>query len=198
MGIRLENESQTCIYVTTKYVDFWIISANLSKRNTLWNTTTGVGVRVDALLVGRKGRVNFPAAAAIDVKELPGSIICAPLKLHVLDHYDLWESDPNSATQTTSINFPLYFVRTKVISDTAKIAKALIDFTTSAATTVPPNPYSEAAEMVGRFANSIFSVLQSDPKEVSDPPFLLNFGLSQSSSDCKDMELKEGKTRAIA
>jgi hypothetical protein len=191
-NLQLSNVQYSCININKENVDYWILSARAPKNNTFWKDTTGVGVRVDVQLVARDGGSHFPAAAAIDVKDIDAKVIRAALSLHVLDQVDLWDSAPSSVTRTTSVNLPVNFVRRQGTSDSVKVIQALINFTNTSTAGVPPNPYSKGAQLFGQFFNILNTTFTPDPKEIVDPNFQLSFGLGRVDAGCQDIQLHQG------
>ena len=190
--VTLSNASASCINVEKETVDFWILSARVPKKENWLTATNGVGARVDVRLTGQGQSSNFPAAAAINTRDLNGKIVRASLSLHVLDQYDLWNTGSMPPVQTTSISVPVSFVRRQGSSNAAKIAQTLIAFTNSAQATVPPNPYTQGAKLVGQLANSLLTALQPNSTDVVDPDFQLNFGLGRVNTGCQSVQLREG------
>jgi hypothetical protein len=191
--VPLANVSPTCINVTQKTVDFWILSARVPQNATFFTSTSGVGVRVDVQISGQGEKVSFPAAASISTKDINGEIVRAALALHVLADQDLWNTtDPSAPSKTTNVSVPLTFVRNQGSSDTVKVMKALINFTNSAGSAIPPNPYVKGAQLAGQLASSVLNVFTPDPNEVVDPNFSLAFGLSRADTGCSGRELQQG------
>ena len=189
----LSNVTNSCLNVSDKAVDFWILSARVPKDENWLTSTNGVGARVDVRMSGIGQPVSFPAAASISTKDMGGKIIRTSLYLHVLAKQDLWNSDDTSnPIKTTDLSVPLTFARIQGSSNTAKVMQALIAFTNSAVKTIPPNPYVQGAQLVGQLATSITSVFQPDPHAVSIPNFALSFSLSEADSNCSPNDLQEG------
>lgn len=197
--LTLSNVPYSCINVKKQLVDFWILSSRVSKNNTFWTSTKGVGARVDVQLSSAtEGMSHFPVAAAINTTDLDGKIIRAELSLHVLDQGDLWNDRPEVNTKTKSLSVPVNFVRRQGSSDTVKVMQALISFTNSTSASVPPNPYAKGTQLFGQFFNSLNTVFQPNPNEILDPSFQLGFGLHRENTGCNDMELRDGIGAQIA
>ncbi|WP_124892431.1 hypothetical protein [Burkholderia sp. Bp9090] len=188
----LSNVTANCLNVSKKTVDFWILSARVPTDANWFRSTNGVGARVDVTLSGLGQKASFPAAAAIDTRDIGGKIVRASLGLHVLADQDLWNTkNASSPIRTSDLSVPLTFVRRQGTSDTVKVFQALLNFTKSSSVLIPPNPYVQGAQLVGQLANSIATVFTADSNDIVDPNFSLAFSMSRMDSGCSVKDLHD-------
>ena len=183
--VPLANVTPACIDASKKTVDLWVLSARVPSDANWLRQTKGVGARVDVTLRSKEGqRVSFPAAAAIDTRDLGGKVVRASLQLHVLADQDLWNTTAAQPIRTADVSVPLTFIRRQGKSDAVKVFQALLAFTKSASAVIPANPYVKGAELVGQLSDSIGNAFAADPNDIFDPNLSLAFSIARSASNC--------------
>lgn len=197
--VPLANVTPACIDASKKTVDLWVLSARVPSDANWLRQTKGVGARVDVTLRSKEGqRVSFPAAAAIDTRDLGGKVVRASLQLHVLADQDLWNTSAAQPIRTADVSVPLTFIRRQGKSDAVKVFQALLAFTKSASAVIPANPYVKGAELVGQLSDSIGNAFAADPNDIFDPNFSLAFSIARSASNCSAQDLHDDVGVAIA
>ena len=191
--ITLANVDPTCLDTSKHTVDFWLLSARVPRDSNFFNTTNAIGAKVVVTLTGQGQKPSFPIARQVSTSDLSkqSKIERVTLRMEVLSQYDLWnDTNASAPVETTNLDFPVSFVRTQGKSAAVQVMNALISFTQSSNSLIPPNPYTQGAALVGQLTNSLGDIFRNN-KDVDAPDFQLSFSTSHSSA-CNAQDLHKG------